>query len=232
MDLIKKLKKDNRYINAYMRYQHCPKAQLIQGDDFFILEDEGWVIPSEMPEKQLIAELKNLMLDSLMFAGIPYEQYELLKPHMTIQWEEVCHLYVYNGGPFECTHPFDIHPLTSIDAPLVYEHYAYKEHDGIDYIKTILETMPTRGIWIDNQLVSWVVQRDEGSIGIMFTLKPFRKMGLAHILTQCLINEVLRRGDVPFVHIAYENTASCQLAEKVGFERFSTVVWFEGILNK
>jgi len=230
MTILDQLKNDYRYINAYMRYRHCPKAQLIQGDDFFILEDEGWFIPSDMPVQQLIAELKKLNLKSYMFGGIPYEQYEALKPHLSMEWEEICHLYVYEESNIVCEHSLDIRPLTLEDAPLVYEHYSYKEHDDIDYIEAIITKMPTRGIWVNDQLVSWVVQRDEGSIGIMYTLKDHRHMGYAHILTQCIIKEILNRGDIPFVHIAYENAASCKLAEKVGFKRAMTVVWFEGQL--
>lgn len=228
MTSIEKLKNDHRYINAYMRLKYCPNAHMIEFDKNFILEDEGWLIPSEMNDPQLLKRLKSLNLKNYKFAGIPFTQYEVLKKHMTSDWEELCHLYVYEGDPFQEQNSYDIRPLSMEDAKLVYDNYSYKEHDGIDYIETIIQKMPTRGIWIDENLVSWVVQRDDGSIGIMYTLPKYRKMGLAYHLTQSIVNEILSRGDIPYLHIAYDNTASCQLAEKNNFQRSSTVMWFEG----
>lgn len=227
-EIIEGFKQDDLFVNAYMRYKHCPKARLITGEDYAIVEDEGWVIPTLLAEDKLIKVLKETGLESLKFGGIPHEQYELLKSHMDISWEEFCYLYVYRGAPFENLDETSIRPLTIDDADLVYEYYSYKEHDDIVYIKTIIEKMPTRGVWVDGNLVSWVVQRDEGSIGIMYTLKEHRNKGYAIDLTKSLINEVIRRGDVPFVHIVIGNDASCKLAEKVGFKRSSEVVWFEG----
>ena len=235
-EIMESFKCDDRFINAYMRYKHCPNARIIMGEDYSIIEDEGWVIPTLMSEDNLVKALKKTMketkLESLKFGGVPFEQYEALKPHMDISWDEICYLYVYRGNPFEDTYEnrneTNIRPLTLEDAELVYKYYSYKEHDDIDYVKTIIENMPTRGIWIDGELVSWVVQRDEGSIGIMYTLKEHRHKGYAIDLTKSLINEIIKRGDIPFVHIVVGNEASCKLAEKVGFKRSSTVVWFEG----
>lgn len=226
--IIENFKNDDRFVNAYMRYKHCPKAQMITGDGYTIIEDEGWIIPTILPEDELIQALKDLDIESLKFGGIPYEQYEILKPHMDMSWEEICYLYVYRGSAFEEVNESSIAPLTLEDAELVYEHYSYKEHDDIGYIKDIIEKMPTRGVWTNGELLSWVVQRDEGSIGIMYTLQDHRGKGYAIDLTKSLINEVIKRGDVAFVHIVVGNEASCRLAEKVGFKRSSKVVWFEG----
>lgn len=211
-------------------------------DDFFVMEQGDFIVPSdENPEKfiQHFEEYAKSKVNQseFNFAGVPRRQFELLMIKYKEEWSELCWLYYYNNEPYrniEEHYSFNddnyvLDTLKASDINLIFEHYAFKD-DGIGYIEAVIGNEITFCARLNGEAVSWVVQREDGSMGIMYTLEGHRRRGIGEWLCMHLINSILEKNQLPYLHIWKENAPSIALAESLGFKRHSEVVWF-GINN-
>ncbi|MCA0385654.1 MAG: GNAT family N-acetyltransferase [Firmicutes bacterium] len=223
------------YINLLQRLSQ-PYA-LIRFNGAFVVESGGFLIPYlEAPfnTTEFVDRLLNVLSPTypLDFAGIPMSHYQLITAcsEVEILWEEPCHLYVYEGAPFDLTElslpeGFTCEPLKLSDAPLIFHHYTYPD-DGITTIENIIKKRPTLSIRYMDQPVSWLVRREDGSMGIMYTINTHRGKGFGHILSKQMVNAILATGEIPYLHIKHGNQPSINLAESLGFSKVIDVMWF------
>ena len=68
---------------------------------------------------------------------------------------------------------------------------------------------------------------DDGSIGVMNVLEPYRRKRYAYDLTVYLIQQLRAQGKIPYVHVEETNLISLDLAHKVGFRTDRRLHWFE-----
>lgn len=211
-------------------------------DEFFVMEQGDFIVPSdENPEDfiNLFDEYceSNIGKKEVNFAGVPRRQYDLMMSKYNEEWSEFCYLYYYDGSPFtdiEAQYSFDddlyhLDKLNLSDIDQVFGYYTFKD-DGIGYIEAIIKNETTFCARLGDKAVSWVVKREDGSMGIMYTLDGHRRRGIGVWLCKHLINDILKNKQLPYLHIWKENEASIALAESLGFKRHSEVVWF-GIKN-
>jgi predicted GNAT family acetyltransferase len=74
-------------------------------------------------------------------------------------------------------------------------------------------------------LVAWAVTHDDGSLGMIYVLDDYRRHGYAKDITISMVEKTRRLGRYPFVHIIKDNEKSLNLAQGLGFEKVSSVVW-------
>ncbi len=79
---------------------------------------------------------------------------------------------------------------------------------------------------MNGEAVAWVLLHRDNSMGIMYTKKEFRGKNIAYQLSTDIIKKVIAKGQIPFIHIGTENTASFKLASKCGFIRCKEIYWF------
>jgi len=237
-----------QYINLIQRLTTPDlEAEIFRTDETFIVKSTGFLIPyldqsvrSEESIRKLLSfhEIENEDADSeLMFAGIPDDQAQIIMAHPDFEtvWQEPCYLYVYEDKPYEVdeTKLFQnlrVDVLRSSDVDKVFKYYTFPD-DGPEYISEVIENELTFCLRDGDDPVSWLVRREDGSMGIMYTMENYRRMGLGHYLTQFLVNAIIKRGETPYLHIHVPNTASIKLAESLGFKRVERVNWF-GIRRK
>jgi predicted GNAT family acetyltransferase len=73
-------------------------------------------------------------------------------------------------------------------------------------------------VFVDSKPVSWVLRTAYGSIGMLHTLKDFRRRGYAAIVVRGLASRIIQDGGVPFCHIVEGNSSSLALFRGLGFE--------------
>ncbi len=97
----------------------------------------------------------------------------------------------------------------------------------LSILKKTIQERPTAVIRDDEgNPISWSVVRDDGSMGIAYTLEEYRRQGYAAAVNMELLKRTIDFGLIPYVHIATDNRASISLAERLGFKRNGKVVWF------
>ena len=218
-------------LNIIGRLKFDPQCEITMDD-----EEKGFVIKCDywhgiFSTDDLVAEelIKKINNDTEKgFPGVGEKYYHMVKKHYPIKWDEFCHLYYLEEKDLNTSllaHTVD--SLTERDVELVYEHYTYKSEDNIGYIRDCIMSRPT-SVVRDPQgnAVSWAVIREDGSMGIMYTLKEHRGKGYALSVSVDLAKKAFNLGLTPYVHIVKGNTPSVKLAESLGFKYYGDVVWF------
>ena len=74
------------------------------------------------------------------------------------------------------------------------------------------------GLFIDDEIVGYIGEHSEGSIGMLYVLPEHRKHGYAMVLENAMIDKKLKEGKIPFAQILEENGASLALQKKLGYD--------------
>ncbi len=194
----------------------------------YVLQKRDWNIfyaDNEEAEKILLADL----LDKPQkFAGVMEEAYEAIARRREIDWQEKCFLYFLDPDDFTYQEPeHEVDNLKPADAKIVDQHYTYRNPDSLDYIKKCIDNFPTAVVRDEkDQPLSWALVREDGSLGIAYTKKDYRRQGLALSVNTELTKRAIEFGLKPYVHIVIDNFPSQRLAESLGFKRYCKVFWF------
>ena len=107
----------------------------------------------------------------------------------------------------------DIRPLTQEHAALAASVY----HDGDGaYIRNRIEHGALFGVFESDALAGFAGFHDDGSMGMLEILPPFRRRGYAAQLEAFLIAAALKEGRTPYCHVVDGNEASLHLQWKMG----------------
>lgn len=170
-------------------------------------------------------------LSSYGFDAVDKRVYDILLEDNHMAWDEVCSLLYLDPNEFEPVEPtIDLTDGHESDARLIDDHYTYKEEGSYDFIRDNLKNRPSSVYRVDGQPVAWVLLHRDNSMGIMYTQKAYRGQNIAYELSMDIIQKVIKKGDIPFIHIGLGNEASFALAKKCGFKRYKEIYWF-GVKN-
>lgn len=150
-----------------------------------------------------------------------------IKNKYQIHWDNPCTLYYMPEDNLDISLiKNEAQAIDIKDAQTINKHYEYGGPDNIDTIKEDIINRPSSAIYVDRQLVSWVLVHDDNSMGIMYTLDEFRKKGFAVDVSIDLASKIIKQGKTPFIHIVKGNDKSVKLAKKIGFVQCGDVDWF------
>jgi hypothetical protein len=147
--------------------------------------------------------------------------------------ESPCHLLRFSGtlSQLKCssTQPMlaeDLHhpqpsvtvgPLMLEHAPLVDSMWTYHAPHTLSIMQHIISSGNSCAVFVDGQPVSWALRTAYGSIGMLHTLKHFRRRGYAAAVVRGLACKIIQDGGVPFCHIVEGNASSLSLFHAIGF---------------
>lgn len=116
-------------------------------------------------------------------------------------------------------------PISLDDAAKVHESYQAKSLESLQLFKTLLQTLPSLGIYVEDKLVAWILQSHYGAMMAMYTVPEYRRRGYgAHLARNLIRATYARLGFVPYVIIRRDNEESMRLYTSLGFEKIHTVV--------
>jgi 8-oxo-dGTP diphosphatase len=210
------------------------ESSVIAGDSVLIrgTSDHTWVylMPAGKSDGKVL--LDALTPDDHYLVGFDPWLLEALPERFEIEWTLRCRKLVWPAERQPEVPVHAIRPLNLTDAAYLFDHSDYKTYTDIPYIQDQI----TRGIGggiagPDSNLAAWVLTHDDGAIGFLHVLEPFRKLGYGASLTHWMIQRVRERGGIPFVHIEAKNEKSLNLARKTGFEPCGEIWWVKGELK-
>jgi len=117
--------------------------------------------------------------------------------------------------------------LTPNDAAFIFANYDYAAYTTEAFIAERIKKGPSFGMRADGQLVAWIMTQDDGAMGLLTVLPPYRRHGYGNRITSALITQLRASGKLPFVHIEEQNHKSMSLALKAGFIPDRRIHWFE-----
>ena len=109
------------------------------------------------------------------------------------------------------------------DLPLLIENYHLITPEELQ------EVVNRRSVllgYYNDQLVGFIGEHLEGSMGILYVFPEYRHRGFGFALQRHFIAKTMEKGFIPFGQVEKENTASLNLQEKVGMTRSGNlIVW-------
>ena len=118
----------------------------------------------------------------------------------------------------------EIRELDETYAANVEAHY-HLYHDEA-YIRERIASRQMIGAFLDGKLAGFAGVHNDGGMGMLEVLEPFRKRGIGSLLEAEMIRRELAAGHVPYAHVFVENEISAALQKKSGM-RFApgSVFW-------
>lgn len=121
----------------------------------------------------------------------------------------------------------DIRPLNGADLNYVAERYQECEKT---YLQRRIQAGAMYGIYMgqgeERRLTGFIGIHENGSMGMLYVDKAYRRRGLAASLESWLVNWHLRRGEIPFCQISEENIPAMGLQKKLGLYLCGEPMWW------
>lgn len=189
------------------------------------ISDVNWVyISSE--SKDEFNELMNYVYNhDKYFALVEDWMLPYITNSQMVDWTLSCIKFFL---PEEVTLPYSRIQLSSInieEAEYIYSNYEYKQYTSLEYVRDRIIKQGGYGVHEDNKLVGWILTQDDGALGLLNVLAPYRRKGYGNELTIALSKKVRQQGRHPVVHIEESNYKSVNNALKIGFKKYKTVNW-------
>lgn len=108
-----------------------------------------------------------------------------------------------------------LRPLGEEWAPFIQAHYSKAELAGGEGIRSALRT-GMLGAFVDGNPAGFVGFHEEGSIGLLEVLPPYRRRGLGELLLLGAVRMALERGQYAFAQVLVHNAPSLALQKKAG----------------
>lgn len=161
------------------------------------------------------------------FSGVQCHLAEKIKQRYSVNWEGHCRLYclltkdVQNEQIKNKVQPIDIKDAETID-----QYYTFRNERSLDKIKKDILERPSSAIYVDGEIVAWMLVHEDDSMGVLYTKEGHRRKGYASDIVLDLAGKRLQGGKVPFLHMREENTKAHGLPEKCGFVQCGYGEWF------
>lgn len=115
--------------------------------------------------------------------------------------------------------------LTPDMAQWVNEHYR-QDPGELDYVRFLLEKDCITGAYVDGKPAGFIGRHSDGSVGLLEVLPEYRRMGIGEALARDALNRELKKGNVPYGQVVWDNEPSLALHRKMGLEFSKTHIWW------
>ncbi|HWQ05657.1 MAG TPA: GNAT family N-acetyltransferase [Feifaniaceae bacterium] len=202
------------------------------GDDGVLLEHDGLFLLSaeDSPGEKFLPMLLGILPEDKPSLVVLHsvELNDILKREHGYQTIMDCRHCVYDLGtliPFSLPEKTEIRRLDGSHVGFVHENY--HTVDDIGYIRERIEE-GMFGAFVRGQCAGFIGTHDELSIGLLYVLPAYRKLGLAYALEAVMVNHLLSIGRLPFCQVELQNAPSLALQKKLGFTLSDKVLyWLE-----
>ena len=134
-----------------------------------------------------------------------------------------CYQVAYYGETPALDHRLTLRVADLSDLSTLVANYHMLDEDEV---KKIVERKLILLGYYENNLVGFIGEHLEGSMGLLYVFPEYRRMGFAAALENAKIAEILQKGFIPFAQIDKNNLASLKLQEKLGMKRSERTIAF------
>lgn len=212
------------HADIYVDDEDNPKGVFIKKDYFHYIYSR---------EDSFIDEVCNTFIKDGFygFSGVEESIARKIKGKFEVQWNNPCDLYYMPKENLDlCLIKNEVKSIDLKDAEIIDSYYEYRHPGSLDVIKKDIKERPSSAIYVDDEIVCWVLVHPDNSMGIMYTKEEHRRNGYAIDVTIDLTSKLIKCGKIPYLQIVNGNSMSPELAKKCGFDQIGVVEWF-GIIE-
>jgi 8-oxo-dGTP diphosphatase len=195
------------------------------------ISDERWAYLAVPRESDLPILLERLREEEEVTAFATLESWMVPATEElgTVKSELTCIRYIL---PQEAVLPevptaAGIRQLRREDASTIAGSSEYAEYISEEYIEEAIISGFSAGVEEEGRLVAWATTHDDLAIGNLHVLPSHRRRGLAALLVTTLVRKLRGAGCLPVMNIEPRNTASRNLATRLGFREDRLVSWIK-----
>jgi len=220
----------NRYFHVLNFFEDYPVLELrIAGDSALVrgASDREWLYTISNNPREFEDLIATLSEADRSFAAVEDWMLPILTQNRKAEWMLSTYQHCL---PEEVSLPetdIFITELAPQDAAVMYENSEYKEFLTNDYIQDRIQRGIGAAVRVEGQLVAWILTQDDGAMGFLHVLHPYRKNGYARALTIHLSRLLRRQQKLPFACVKETNTPAISLLQRLGFEKGKRVHWLE-----
>jgi tRNA (guanine37-N1)-methyltransferase len=220
----------NEYLNRdWLRHVDMLEALRLGLVEVIYAGDDGVLLASEARNAVWVSATDAWVADRLMsLAGSPemvvaHDPYSLSAAALALgmKLNELCHQCALHPGeeiaPPELT-GFEFRTLTLDDAEFVAANYSLDL--GLEYVTDRIAAGVMIGAYpLDDptSMAGFIGTHQQGAMGLLEVLPPYRRLGLGESLTWHVIVRQLRAGNIPYGQIVEGNEASKAMSRLLGF---------------
>ncbi|XP_074042902.1 uncharacterized protein [Leptinotarsa decemlineata] len=167
---------------------------------------------------------------NLEFEAIPHIVYSTVmrvidEKKLNIENNNQCFIYtvpqkVARNFQMKCPNHLEIRRLEISQADFMNSIWPHRSPGSEKYVTSLIETCGGYGLFIKstNELVSWILKKKLGEIGLLQTVDHHKRKGFGSIILKKMSKEVAEDGENPTGIVSVSNEASIKLLEKEHFE--------------
>lgn len=132
-----------------------------------------------------------------------------------------CYQVAYYGERPKIETQLDICVAEESDLPMLIENY-----DMISK-EELTEVVKRRSIllgYYNNELIGFIGEHLEGSMGLLYVFPEYRKKGFATALQKAFIARTIEQGFIPFGQVEKDNMESLNLQKKLGMTKSDNLI--------
>ena len=124
-----------------------------------------------------------------------------------------CHQAAWYGEKPAATSALQVRPAEEKDLDLLIRSY---EHISPAEMALVVKRRKLLLGYEGGELVGFVGEHLEGSLGLLLVFPPFRRRGFGEALEKIMIAKTMEEGFIPFGQVTKDNAASLRLQKKLG----------------
>lgn len=125
-----------------------------------------------------------------------------------------CYQYAYLGEKPELDPRLTLRNAEASDLKVITESYDLVSEEEVE--KTIAHSMVLMAYDQEGNLVGFIGEHLEGSLGMLYVYPKYRRKGYALSLEMAGFRNTIERGQIPFGQVVSDNLPSLELQKKIG----------------
>ena len=132
-----------------------------------------------------------------------------------------CYQFVYCDEQVDEGKIITTRTATLEDLPMLLANY---DLVGPEELRKVVESGNVMLGYDEEELIGFIGEHLEGSIGMLYIFPEQRRKGYASALEKKLIQRTIDKGFIPFGHVVHDNAASIELQKKLGMKQADIIV--------
>ena len=132
-----------------------------------------------------------------------------------------CYQFVYCDEQVDEGELITTRTATVDDLPMLLANY---DLVGPEELRKVVDTGNVMLGYDGDELIGFIGEHLEGSIGMLYIFPEHRRKGYASALEKKLIQRTIDNGFIPFGHVVKDNAASIELQKKLGMKQADNIV--------